>query len=290
MHISFIFNFNLSAAFIIIPLLIALILFILSKVPLSEEKKQKCGDAAQRILIEFSLIFGLFCAYLIVFAFWCQVKYGMQDLSAFSLVFGILMMLFLVFCCVISVKKFDLTGEIYKSIKSACFESKYLLILFVERILNATLLIMLVGYAYQNAISLSIFGGLLLLFLIKKPYRELKDNIRIIANYLIQVLIQACFLIIRVLPQDKSTQGLQIQLPFTIAALVLLAVFINTVYLMRKMYKFVKGTDKLDKLKPEDLLEFKSIQQKAAEEDPDEAMKKCREELYGGNVVKVPII
>lgn len=79
---QYVLNTNLSLVLIIVPLILALIFFIASKVFKKEERKKYCAILSSKFLHEYTFTCLMFLSYLIAFSFVIEIIYGLKSISS----------------------------------------------------------------------------------------------------------------------------------------------------------------------------------------------------------------
>lgn len=78
---QYVLNTNLSLVLILIPLILALIFFVASRVSKKEERKKYCAILSSKFLHEYTFTCLMSLSYLIAFSFLIEIVYGMQSIA-----------------------------------------------------------------------------------------------------------------------------------------------------------------------------------------------------------------
>ncbi len=235
-------NFNFTAAIVVVPLLVALVAFVLSKTAF--KNNEKVERVFQRALGEYTLNGLLFSGYIIAVAFSLQVMYGIKNSSDFigkvSLAECSLFLALLVGYFVFLLLKPQFFGEFVESFKKDKLSSKMYNFLLVERVLVGGCLVFLLAVSMEAVVPLAVFLLTGVFVVVKRPYRENYHNFRAVANMSISCVVLAIYLVFRMSSPENRNKPIFVYLPLVVCVLLIICVLYNSIFIIMSIYKKCK--------------------------------------------------
>lgn len=166
-------NFNFTLAVVAIPLLVALVSFILSKTALKEN--EKVLTVAKRAVGEYTLMGLLLGGYMIAVSSGLEAMYGSKRnndlIGKVSLAECALLLALFVGYFVFLLLKPDFFGEFTDEFKRDCISPKYYNFVLVERLLVGAGLVMLLTVKPEAALPITPFLLTIIFVAVKSPHR-----------------------------------------------------------------------------------------------------------------------
>lgn len=248
-------NFNFTAAIILVPLLVALVAFILSKTALKEN--ERVVRVAKKAVGEYTLMGILFGGYLIAVSFALQVMYGMKNNSDFigkvSLAECAVLLVMMVGYFAFLLLKPEFFGEFTEEFKKDRVSSKFYNFMLVERILVGSCLVFLLTANIGAVVPLSVFLLTGIFVAVRKPYRENYHSYRAVANMSIATAVEAVYLAYTLTAPENRNGTIFFYLPFIVCGLLIVCVLYNAVAIIYGIYKMCKNAQPKDEMEKEEL-------------------------------------
>lgn len=210
---------------------------------------------AKKALAEYTLMGLLFGGYIIAVSFALEVMYGMKNntdlIGKVSLAQGAVLLAMMVgyFIFLLLKPEPEFFGEFVEEFKKDKVSSKYYNFMLFERLLVGSCLVFLLSVNINAAIPMGVFLLTGIFVAVKKPYREVYQNNRAIANMSIALIVEAVYLAYTLTPADKrSSMPIFLYLPFVVCALLIVCVIYNGVAIIYNIYKMCKNSGSKENL------------------------------------------
>ena len=248
-------NFNTTLALAVLPLLVALVLFLMSKQ--QHRRNRKALDSLSKNVLGqwtmLALLFGLlnFASSLGVF---CQL--GRPSGWAFygDVVAAVLFAAMLAAnLALYATTDFNVFGEFKYYFAWGDFESRFYFVHCAFRLAAG----MLLGLGNSSYIS----GAAVLLLLMvvalvvsaKQPYADLPQNIRCLVNLVVSVVIMAFYTAMSAYGPSRTPTSFYVQIPVVIVGLLLAVVVMAAGFVVKEIVKNVKSPQSFDQSAPKDV-------------------------------------
>ena len=236
-------NFNFTLAIVVVPLLVALVSFILSKTALKDN--EKVVNVAKKAVGEYTLMGILLGAYMIAVCSGLEILYGAKKSSdligKISIVECALLLALVAGYFVFLLLRPDFFGEFVDEFKKDRLSSKYYNFVLLERVINGCGLVLLLSVSMGAVLPMAMFLLTAGFVAVKSPHRDNYQKYRVLANMAISLAVEVVYLLYRMAAPEKRHSGMFLYLPFAVVGLLAVCVIYNSILIIYKAYHHFKN-------------------------------------------------
>ena len=237
-------NYNLTGLLIGVPLVVALVAFILAKTAL-KSKAETLEKVRQRALGEYTFTGILFSGYLVFTSFMLELMYGIKSRTGVwgtgSMVLAFVLVALFISYLVFFLLRPAYFGEYTSSFKKDKFSAKFYVLPMVERAIIGSCLVALLSFNLEGIIPLIFFIGLGAVVILKRPYSKNYNNARVVANMAVCIAVESVYIWYRSASTEvKHDTPAAFYLPMFICVLLLVAVLYNSAALLYQLIQTIR--------------------------------------------------